>query len=57
MIINYNNHESNDWHIERIKADKVEFSFLSGVIVIVNEGERVISLADVISITDKSRKG
>lgn len=59
MIINYINHEPNNWHVERINADKVEFSYLHGRYLIVNEGEMLLSLDDVISITDKvkSRKG
>lgn len=55
MVINVNVHEGN-WYVEHIKAERIEFSAIKPGYIIVNEGERLIPLYDVISIVDKERK-
>ena len=56
MIINVNIHEEGNWHIEHVKADVIEFSAVKPGFIIVNEGEYLIPLYDVISIRNE-RKG
>lgn len=56
MIINVNVHDDGNWHIEHVKADVIEFSAVKPGFIIVNEGERLIPLYDVISIRNE-RKG
>ena len=50
MTINWLNHEKDNWHVERILADKIEFSQIEGGKVIVNEGEMVLPIDEIISI-------
>ena len=56
MVINVNVHDEGNWHIEHIKADVIEFSAIKPGYIVVNEGEHLIPLYDVISIRNE-RKG
>lgn len=56
MVINVNVHDEGNWHIEHVKADVIEFSAVKPGYIIVNEGEHLIPLYNVISIRNE-RKG
>lgn len=50
MVINFVVYEGEITRIEHIRAEVIEFSMLRPGVVIVNEGEYLIDVKDIISI-------
>ena len=55
MIISRLVCEPDNWHVERIKATKIEFSNSFGGILIIDEGVHAIPSSEVLCIVEEKR--